>query len=48
MKLSEAGFYGGDPDKIMKAPVLTILNIIRYKAFQKDWDSVYQSLNGDA
>lgn len=50
LKLAEAGFYGGDPDKIMKAPATTILEIIRYRAFQKEWDAVYSALNpvGDA
>jgi hypothetical protein len=48
MKLAEAGYYGGDPEKVMQAPVNIVLGIISFRRFQMEWDSVYHALNDES
>lgn len=45
LKLAEAGYYGGDPMKVLEAPVDIVLEILRFKTFQKDWEAVFDMLN---
>jgi hypothetical protein len=45
LKIAEAGFYGGDPQRVLDAPVDMILNILRFREFQADYDKMFQAMN---
>lgn len=42
------GFYGGDPDRVARAPVTTVLNIMRYQKFESDMKTTAVELARDA
>jgi hypothetical protein len=46
-KLAEKGFYGGDPEKILSAPVNIVLDLIRYEGFTHDVQRFYKGLNNE-
>lgn len=48
MKLAKAGYYGGDPDKILSAPLATVLSIMHYEDFTHDVERAYRELNDEA
>lgn len=45
VKLAKQGYYGGDPDKVGKAPVTTVLNILCYETFEADYKLASKELN---
>ena len=48
VKLAHKGYFGGDPDRVRKAPVTSVLDILDYEAFLFDFEETYRSLNGTA
>jgi hypothetical protein len=40
-----AGCYGGDPDKVLRAPVDRVLAMKEYQEFYADYDSEIARLN---
>lgn len=44
-QLAEAGYYGGNPESILAAPLDIVLNIIHYRFFNQDIERAYQELN---
>ena len=48
VRLARAGYFGGDPDKVLKAPVGTILSIIEYETFENDYEKEYRELNKES
>jgi len=45
MKLAKAGYYGGNPDAVLEAPLNTVLAIIQYENFTRDVESAFRDLN---
>jgi hypothetical protein len=43
-RLAKAGYYNGDPKKILKAPVDIIMGIIKYEAFEHDLMLAYEEI----
>lgn len=39
------GFYGGDPDKVRKAPVDTVMNILAFLEYESDYQETFGELN---
>jgi hypothetical protein len=46
VKLAKLGYYGGDPDKVMQAPVNTVMKILHYEVFENDLMQAYSELQG--
>lgn len=45
LKLAKEGYYHGDPDKVLTAPVTTVLNILHYEGFVTDYERAYTAIN---
>ncbi len=45
MRLAKQGYFGGDPQKILDAPIDIVLDIMHYEAFESDYMQVYDELN---
>lgn len=48
VRLAKAGYYGGDPDAIMKAPAITVLRVIQYEEFERDYTEAARQLNKES
>jgi hypothetical protein len=44
-RLACDGLYGGDPDKVLEAPVNRVLELLQYKAFLADYEAEEYYLN---
>ncbi len=47
-RLAKAGYFGGDPDAVLSAPVTTVLTILHYETFESDYEAAYTELNKGA
>lgn len=45
LRLAKAGYYQGDPNKVLSAPVNVVIGIIEYEAFVSDYERTYTELN---
>jgi len=45
LRLAKAGYYGGDPGAIKRAPVDDVLNVLSYDVFLSEYDSVEYEIN---
>jgi len=45
LRVSKAGYYSGDPEKVLNSRVDHILAIIEYENFLNDYESAYMELN---
>lgn len=45
LRISKAGYYGGDPEKVLNARIDHVLSILEYEAFNNDYEKVYVELN---
>ncbi len=45
MRLASAGWFGGDPEKVLQAPVDIVLAAAQYQIFKADYEEVYMELN---
>lgn len=45
IRLAKAGYYNGDPQAVMAAPVDMVQAIIDYEKFESDYESAYIALN---
>lgn len=43
--IAKKGFYGGDPEKVLNAPVSMIQSIERFEAFENDYVDTFKELN---
>ena len=43
--LAEAGFCGGDPEKVMRARADWVLKMMQYEAMKADYEDVYLKMN---
>ena len=48
LKLAKAGYFEGNPDKVLLAPVQTVLNVLHYESFDNDYFETYQALNKES
>lgn len=44
MRLAKAGYYGGNPEQILKAPVDVVLDMLDYEKFESDLNQAYKDL----
>jgi len=45
LRLAKAGWMQGDPDRILKAPVNTVMDMIAYEKFDSDYQQAHWELN---
>lgn len=45
VKLAKAGYYGGDPQAVLRAPADIVLAALQYEAFSSDYERTYMELN---
>lgn len=45
LKLAAAGFFGGDPEKVMSARVDWVINALDYNHFKNEFERVYYVIN---
>jgi len=43
--VAKLGFFGGDPDKVRKARVDTVMNVLAYSTFLNEFESVTREIN---
>jgi hypothetical protein len=43
--VAKAGYYGGDPEKVLSARVDIVMDLIDYEAFTSDYEARYMELN---
>ena len=47
LRLAKAGYFQGNPDNILQAPVDTVLNILHYEAFDNDYFEASRKMSED-
>lgn len=47
VKLAKVGYYGGDPLKILDAPVDVVMDILNYEIFDVNYQEAFRELNKD-
>jgi len=45
MRLAKAGYYGGNPEAILQAPVTVVIGMLDYEGFIDDYENAYIELN---
>jgi hypothetical protein len=45
LRLAKGGWWGGDPEKVMEAPVDAVLEAAAYESFQAEYESELIRLN---
>ena len=45
LRIAKAGYYSGDPQKVLEARVDYVLSILEYESFNSDYERVYTELN---
>jgi hypothetical protein len=43
--LAKAGFFGGNPEHVLSAPVAVVQAILDYEEFASDYEAEYLALN---
>jgi hypothetical protein len=47
VKLAKLGYYGGNPDSILNAPIDIVVNILHYEQYEQDYEGAYIELNAE-
>ena len=45
LRLARQGYYGGDPERVLKAPSDMVLAAAEYEGFLHDYEIAYYDLN---
>jgi hypothetical protein len=45
MRIAKAGYFGGDPNQVMRAPADIVESVLDYEAFESDYQNEYLALN---
>lgn len=45
VRLAKAGYFGGDPEQVMNAPVDVVQSILDYEGFESAYEEEYIALN---
>lgn len=45
IRLARRGYYGGDPEAVLNAPVDVVQNLIGYENFEVEYEAEYMALN---
>jgi hypothetical protein len=45
LRLARAGYYSGDPERVLKAPVDIVLAALHFEAFKHEYERTYYALN---
>ena len=45
LRLAKAGYYGGDPSKVLKAPIDIVLRTVEYEAFENNYNAALQKMS---
>jgi hypothetical protein len=48
LRLAKSGYYNGDPDNVLKAPVSMVQNILHYENFEADLKNAYMELDNES
>ena len=46
LRLAKEGFWGGDPEKVMRARADQVVEAIQYVTFLGDYERAYLDMNG--
>lgn len=44
-RLAKAGYFGGDPQAVLEASVITVKSLLDYEAFEGEYEKEYIALN---
>ena len=44
-RLASGGWWGGDPEKVLQAPVEQVMIALQYEKYKSDYEAVYVELN---
>jgi hypothetical protein len=47
LKVAKAGYYGGDPEKVLRGRIDHVLAIVEYEQFHIDYEFAHYELNKD-
>lgn len=45
LRIAKAGYYGGDPEKVLKARVDMVIQVMDFEDFGSDYLNVYYEIN---
>lgn len=45
MRLAKAGYYGGNPQAVLQAPVTVVIGMLEYEGFNDEYENAYMALN---
>lgn len=45
MQLAKAGYFSGDPQSVLNAPVTVVQAAIHYESFVSEYETAYHDLN---
>jgi len=45
LRLAKIGYYGGDPEKILKARCDYVIAALEYEKFLSDYEDIYHEIN---
>lgn len=48
LRLAKAGYYGGDPEKVLQGRVDHILDAIEFERFTADFEDAYIEMNKES
>lgn len=48
VKLAKAGYFNGDPEKVLQAPADIVQNILDYEDFASEYEEEYLALNEES
>lgn len=44
-RLAKAGYFGGNPSKVLRAPVDVVMDVMAFEAFEVNYEKAYEALN---
>lgn len=47
MRIAKEGYYGGDPQKVLEAPVDMVMTLIEYTLFQNEYERISYVINSE-
>lgn len=48
VRVAKLGYYGGNPDKVKKAPVDTVMAILAYEKFELEYKETAEEINNES
>jgi hypothetical protein len=45
LRLAKAGYWGGDPEKVLSAPADMVISAMQYEMYQQEYERTWVELN---